>query len=259
MLVFCFSVTSASAYPIEFFDKLNKLPDYWQQDPSFGVNGNYYCGPVAAANSIMYFDTYLSGDIVPDNDWRNLVSTLSGDNYLKTDSNIALYISSAGAAGTLGTYFSDMISGIDKYLDEKFAPGFNVKNQWWDSVSIDWIKNELWECEDVIFLVGWYSWIDNEWKRTGGHYVTLAGYDDDEFWISDPWNAGPTHDRYTYGAWGPSNWELLSYNSDPDGRAMIEGVISASPIPEPVTLLLLGSGLLVIGTTRKHWQRIQKS
>jgi hypothetical protein len=241
-LFIAFGVSQVIAYPTSYFDKLDKMPDYWQLDPYFGNKGQYNCGPVAAANSIMYFDKTLDDNIVPDDDWKKLVDTLASQAYMNTDYDNP-------DPTKRGTSFGKEEYGINKYLDDNFAPGFDVKSQWWDRTvaqDIGWIKEELSQCEDVILLIGWWD-LNGTWHREGGHYVTLAAYDQTSFWISDPSNQGPSHDSYTL-AQIDGFWSLQGYGSH--NAAIIEGAISASPIPEPCTIILLGSGILGIGGYR---------
>ncbi len=219
------------AFPIEYKDKMGKLPDFYQKQTQFPNTGENYCAPTAAANSIWYFDKTLDDNIIPNDNWIELVKTLGSSTYMNTDAN-------------LGTTFDNAIKGLDTYLDKNYTPGFMVTSQYW-SPSIDWIKEELSRCEDVLLWIGWWYIDGTEWKRNGGHAVTLAGYDTTSFWISDPGNDNNAYDQYAYVA-GPWTgfWELENYGGS--YYAILEGAIAASPVPEPATMLLLGSGLIVL-------------
>lgn len=245
LLVFLFLGIGPSlvlAYPAEYKAKmdLTKLPDFYQINAAFEKNGENYCAPTAAANSIWYFDKTLDENIVPDDNWIELVKTLAGEDYMNTDPD-------------KGTTFNNAINGLDKYLDQKYTPGFTVASQFW-SPNLDWIKEELSRCEDVLLWIGWwyYDIVQGKWIRDGGHAVTLAGYDATSFWISDPGNNNNAYDPYAYvagtGYW-EGFWELANYGGL--NLAILEGAIAASPVPEPATMLLLGSGLIVFVSFRR--------
>ena len=53
----------------------------------------------------------------------------------------------------------------------------------------DWVKDEVKRSEDVVLLLGFWELQKDGWKRLGGHYVTAAGVScyGDGIAISDPW------------------------------------------------------------------------
>jgi hypothetical protein len=167
-----------------------------------------WCGPVAVANSLWWWDSHIDGGMNPppavedhfplvqsygfwdDHDPANVMSfveKLAG--LMRTD------------VGKSGTNVFDMQAGIDAYLEMK---GLNMSFYERTLMPCTFEFEDIWvefeKCEDVVLLLGFYEeqytpeQPGYKWVRIGGHYVTVAGVGIDrapitpEYWIklSDP-------------------------------------------------------------------------
>jgi uncharacterized repeat protein (TIGR01451 family) len=195
---------------------INPLTDRWS-----------FCGPVAVANSLWWFDTKFEPDpdgppppppygSMPINDNYPLVkayntSGLPWDDHDPLNVNdtatpwppaadgewefiehLAYYFDTDGSAtGTMhgGTNIDDMFVGIDRYLRERgLRQGYVIKRE--DRPDFWWVAEEVEISEDVILLLGFWQWgPDVGWVRLGGHYVTVPGVDKQGGFVafSDPW------------------------------------------------------------------------
>lgn len=194
----------------------NGLPDFDQkQDKWTGPpSGNWtYCGPVAAADSLWWFDSKYEPNPVgpplpppylqiPVYDHYSLVKSYG---YPTWDDHDPLNVDDTLVSGTLefvddlaqrfktntiggGTIITDLYKGMDKYLsDFDVRQGYvitmvNQPDFWW-------VAEEVEASEDVILLLGFWQLQGDRWVRLGGHYVTLPGVDKQGGLVafSDPW------------------------------------------------------------------------
>jgi uncharacterized repeat protein (TIGR01451 family) len=196
----------------------NGVPDFDQKQDNWTgppAGGWTFCGPVAAANSLWWFDTkYEPTPVIPPpfNDNYPLVQsyepTGQWDDHdpLNVDDSatpwpppsggppvapgegefvedLALYVDTDGVASGIihgGTVITDLYHGIDQYIiDHGLRQGYVITKA--KSPDFWWVAEEVEVSEDVILLLGF--WQDQatgpepEWVRVGGHYLTVPGVD----------------------------------------------------------------------------------
>jgi len=215
--------------------------------------GNVSCGPTAAVNSFVYLQNKYPGIydqklVPPGVGMVGVAQTLGGAGYMNTIANQT-------------TYHDDFIWGKMTYIEQK-VPGVTVyeaqdqwnwtnpnriKPAWVQSVSPQWqfLYNELVACEDVEILISWSG---------GGHYVTLSSFHwndvDNDLAIDNGEEAWIDFIDPGTGAYGRANiWQSsLGGNIETSlvGGSWISVAVSESPIPEPLTLLAIGSALATL-------------
>jgi hypothetical protein len=176
------------------------LPDFDQKqddwkEPVFDTWS--YCGPVAVANSLWWYDSKFEPNPEPPptiNDHYSLVEAHgsyddhSTSNVAPLVEELATYMQTDSSAP--GTIITDVVAGTRQYIeDQDLAAYYTVsqvqKPEW------DWLVDEVTRCEDVVLLLGFWKFdIDlGVWHRYGGHYVTVAGVDSaaDLVGLSDPY------------------------------------------------------------------------
>lgn len=174
----------------------NGVPDFDQKQDNWGNGQQWtYCGPVAAANSLWWFDSKYEPAPVPpptihdgypliqspvfvdDHDPANAVSLVE---------NLAGYFHTSPLTGTLIT---NMHTGLQHYLyDHGLYDDYLVTLA--VRPSLEWVAEELLHSEDVILLLGFWELLPSGfWQRIGGHYVTVAGIDlpNQVIALSDPY------------------------------------------------------------------------
>jgi len=187
---------------------LSGMPDFDQkQDGWFGPSGMWsYCGPVAEANSLWYFDSREEPSPVPPptiNDNYGLVTNYSApwddhdpQNVWPLVWDLAWLMDTDGqrtGSPHNGTNVTDMQWGINQYLNNTgYAADYNETTVKWPQ--FDWIEDEVERCEDVVLLLGFWQYEEMGpgewyWWRVGGHYVTCAGVNSGglQLGISDPY------------------------------------------------------------------------
>jgi len=235
-------------YALSGMPDFDQKQDNWTNPPAGGPWT--YCGPVAVANSLWWFDSRAeTGGISPPtiNDTYGLVTNFSApwddhdaSNVMPLVNNLSWLMDTdgqrTGNTTKSGTDVMDMQAGINQYLNNTgYAADYNETTMLRPDFA--WIEGEVERCEDVVLLLGFWQheYGSDYWWRVGGHYVTCAGVNSNtsQLGISDPyWDisvpaAGPgvhndtqyvSHDIYnvTFIPLGPGGspwpgWALQNY------------------------------------------------
>jgi len=168
------------------------LPDFDQRQSGWFVPGGpggqiwTHCGPVAAANSLWWFDSkFETPDHAPPtiSDTYRLVRAYGAlddhdpQNVIPLVDDLANNYFGTNQGGILGTNVISMFHGTQRYLRDHGL---------WDdyvvtlviSPSFQWVAEEVQRSEDVILLLGfWQQDMLGTWHRVGGHFVSVAGID----------------------------------------------------------------------------------
>ena len=173
--------TGAVVIPAVYMEKLD-TPDLLQTDPVAELPGGgvMYCAPVCVSNSFGWLAENGFGGLVAgsDNDRGGQFETarvLGSRAFMNT-------------SASNGTAPADVIKGVVKYLD-KSGYDYELHYQGWRACpgkyrcgrsrpSLDWIKKGLVGDSAVWLNLGWYRYNarKDEYRRQGGHWVTLVGY-----------------------------------------------------------------------------------
>jgi len=189
-------------YALSGMPDFDQKQDNWTNPPAGGPWT--YCGPVAVANSLWWFDSREeTGGIPPptSSDNYGLVTNYSApwDDHNVTNveplvNDLAFRMDTdgqrTGNTTKSGTDVMDMQQGIRDYLNATpYAADYNETTML--RPNFTWIEGEVERCEDVVLLLGfWQHEYDSDyWWRVGGHYVTCAGVNSNtsQLGISDPY------------------------------------------------------------------------
>jgi len=178
------------------------VPDFDQRQDGWGVGSDpsapdwqwTHCGPVAAANSLWWFDSKFEpdplgpppGGPIPPNDHYPLVEPYESwddhdpQNVGPLVDDLAKYFDTDGVRtgrAITGTDVLSLATGIRQYIaDRGLADRYYVSVQDEPGPNLmPWVYREVLKSEDVILLLGFYEEQDGEWVRIGGHFVTVAG------------------------------------------------------------------------------------
>ncbi|MCP4684781.1 MAG: hypothetical protein GY867_04960 [bacterium] len=219
----------------------NGVPDIdqkqfnWTYPPSGAWS---YCGPVALANCLWWFDSKFEPSPVdprpfapgpgnpPANDGYPLLPSFDPTglwddhdtlNVQPFVDSLALYCLTN--TGNSGTNVQDMYNGVLNWLTKTgLSSAYTVRLMAVDGepVDFDFIREEILISQDVILLLGFYQDFGGNCERIGGHYVTCAGVCTDPLTpalcISDPY-----FDNNESGAHIPSLHNDTWYVSGPHG------------------------------------------
>lgn len=172
--------------------KATQTPDFMQTDREggFAKGGSQYCAPVAVSNSLMYLAANGYDDLRPEGTAKRaqiaLIRTLASKEYMST-------------SPTMGTDPDRVLAGIEAYVNDA---GYSIEElsfEGWRPVPEEYAYSELPDLDDVrtaiadaqsaVWLnVGWYTYDEDtgDYKRSGGHWVTVVGYVGDDLLIHDP-------------------------------------------------------------------------
>jgi uncharacterized repeat protein (TIGR01451 family) len=234
----------------------NGLPDIDQKQDGWvsliGPGGPQwsFCGPVAAANSLWWFDSkFESSPITPpaisdhyplinaygawdDHDPLNVDDPGTGwpplpPGGVEFVEDLALHFGTDMLGS--GTIITNMYTGLDQYLiGHQLRNGYVITLA--QSPDFWWVAEEVEQSEDVIVLLGFYASTGGAiYERVGGHYVTVPGVDKKNGFIafSDPyWDRAETTWPYA-NVTGP----IVSM-----GRVANGSILGHIPIPgHPIT------------------------
>jgi hypothetical protein len=167
--------------------------DAWRYPP---VGGPWtYCGPVAVADSLWWFDSKNEPFPQPPSNISDHYSLVTAygqwddhdpQNVMPLVNNLTALMNT----GPNGTNVMDMQQGIRDYLNYTgYAANYNETTVL--RPDFYWIEEEVERCEDVVLLLGFWQheYGSDYWWRVGGHYVTVAGVNSMglQLGISDPY------------------------------------------------------------------------
>ena len=165
--------------------KAAETPHFWQLDPrgGFANGGRDYCGPVAISDSLVYLAHHGFPELLPDGAGDQaqiaLINTLASPHYLGTDPD-------------RGTGSGSVLKGIEKYV---VAHGYQCTTMEYEGMyelgrrerefiiadrpDLNWMKRGILDPRGAVWLgIGWYTQTGEvRWKRTGGHWVPMVGFD----------------------------------------------------------------------------------
>lgn len=176
----------------QYVYKLTDMPDLCQADPRVlalpSADANL-SAPVAVSNALAWLDAHgypelIDGSPTPGTQ-AALVGLLASAEYMNTDKD--------------GTPPKRVVAGIERYFQHRNTRVHIATKGWRSSAArIDRVPDPAWmsasvhDASNTILNIGWYDYDarKNIYERTGGHYVTLAGYQQDDdrytFYIHDP-------------------------------------------------------------------------
>ena len=160
---------------------INEIPDFTQSNivGKGSGNGQQYCAPVSVSNSLVWLNRNK-------NQQETLIHKLASKAYMNT--------SLKNGTGTTG-----VLKGVDRISRELFGGYLNLEYEGWrkhpkkysrgiKQPNIEKIKSFTTEKSVAWVNVGWYKYNSNknEYKRIGGHWVSLVGSTDNQLVFHDP-------------------------------------------------------------------------
>jgi hypothetical protein len=164
--------------------KARLMPRFYQRDPRAGFpnGGRDYCCPVSAAVALIGLSRStchgLADDGVDFDGQVALINLLASEDYFGTDPEE-------------GTPPAGMLRGLRRYVEKQRFHCERLEYEGWRSVgraeqaavkavlpNLAWLQSGANHPRGAVWLnVGWYvsAGGKGQWKRTGGHWVNLAG------------------------------------------------------------------------------------
>lgn len=207
------------------------IPDFDQKQNGWiggPIGGWSFCGPVALANCLWWFDSKFEPSPVPPpaiNDNYNLVTPYGPwddhdpSNVIPFVDSLALY--SNCIPGGPGTFIMDLFMGAQGWMGATgHSSDYTV--QLVPAPPPELIRDEVLRSQNVILLLGFYE-IDPsglDCVRHGGHYVTVAGVctDCSRICISDPFFDANEGEPPAGSAHPPSVHNDAAFISGPHGQ-----------------------------------------
>ena len=193
--LFVIPAYAASSLPPESYtEKVETLPDLTQKLERFGfkVEDSYYCAPVAVSNGLIWlskngYPNLARGYKDSENQQAHYAVILGGKQYMNTRRDRG------------GTSVVDIMRGLYKYVLECGYIPVSFRYQGWRThpkvfstqvrtPDLNWIKSGIVGSSLECLNVGFYKYDPGTkiYKRTGGHWVSLAGYGVDKNGAKDP-------------------------------------------------------------------------
>lgn len=167
----------------------SEIPDLTQTEIASdgGDGGAMYCAPVSVANSILWLAANGYPELVDDPE--------------DEEAQRKLVLKLAKLMGTnieIGTNPPQICWGLTKFLEQKGVEGFSLHFAGWrpapqgsiviEQPTLEWLKKRSKRLGSVWLNFGYYEQNGEEFKRSGGHWVTLVAVDAEEgiLTVSDP-------------------------------------------------------------------------
>jgi hypothetical protein len=168
--------------PANYTDHVNEIPDMTQTRvvDSTMNHGEAMCAPVAVSNSLAYLAAHgypgLTGGHSDAEAQIALARELAGPEFMQTDASS-------------GTSKEGILAGVRRYVEQK---GYSVPSLGYDGIQIHYrpgaapegrlpdlskLKSRLVSGASVWLQIGWYRSDDGEYRKLGGHWVTMVGYE----------------------------------------------------------------------------------
>jgi hypothetical protein len=184
--------TQTGTVPDVWIDEIDSIPDLMQTDEraNFHGGGVDFCAPASVSNSLAFLASKDYPHLLPKSgpsfeSHVAMVKRLASKDYMNTDG---------------GTSVERTVHGIRKYVTEN---GYEIRGLEYRGLKLyyksgeapestlaplDWLRRGLYEPGGVWLQIGWYDYDmeTDQFKKKGGHFVTLVGYGVDESGAVDP-------------------------------------------------------------------------
>lgn len=181
------------------------IPDLDQRRAGLANNGNMYCVPTATVNSMYYMSNHglpglVNGSSSP-YDYANATSNIS---------SMGMYMQTDGVKGTGGGF----VNGVVNWLDDHSNHMFVIIDYWYGkgaAISTDTMRSWLkFNASPVLVNWGYFSQdpVTLQFKRTGGHEVTLSGIGTDTTGQRHVYNSDPATNENPNDLWAQSPFTI---------------------------------------------------
>lgn len=159
----------------------NEIPDLLQtlEPANFAGGGREFCAPVAVSNSLVWLEKNSDPHYQIE-----LVKKLSSPSYMNTNLDN-------------GTNVAGLTRGLHKYAMERWGTYKTLEYSGWtgvpaefrsslDKPTLGWMTQALHRKGALWINIGWYKRDGESYRRNGGHWVTLVGFEQGRLIVHDP-------------------------------------------------------------------------